>query len=148
MRPIFLQILCLGLITLSSCTTQKAAAPARLEPGKVRKIVVNMNSRGIDHFHPVWWALWLASIGSGIGSGATAHAIGAGGGALTGAGLGYAYEASNAKSVTRIIDVEGDSGVMYRLPDKANPQLRIGQRVWIAFDKRGRPNRLVTVPSA
>jgi len=96
----------------------------------------------------VWWALWLASIGSGIGSGATAHAIGAGGGALAGAGLGYAYEGANAKRVTRIIEVEADSGVMYRLPDKTNPQLRIGQRVWIAFDKRGSPDHIVTVPSA
>lgn len=146
MRLIFLQVLCL-LISLSSCVSQKAA-PARLEEGRVRRIVVNMNSRGINHFNPIWWGLMLASIGSGIGTGATSHAIGAGSGALAGAGLGYAYEGANARNVTRIIDVEADSGVMYRLPDKANPQLRIGQRVWIAFDKRGRPDHIVTVPSA
>lgn len=144
--PLLKSLFMIALLATSSCATQKSV-PTRFETGKVTQVVINMNSRGIDHFTPFWMALWLAVVGSGIGSGATAHAIGAGGGALTGSGLGYLQENRKAKSVTRIVDVEGESGAFYRLQDKEKLPLRIGQRVMIAFDKHGRPNHLVTVPT-
>ncbi len=135
------------LLALASCTTTKTGA-ARLEPGKVRHIVVDMNNRGINHFTPLWCAAWLAAIGLGIGTGNTAHAIGAGSGALLGAGLGYAQEGYQSRRVSRTVDVMADSGVLYRLRSSDGTVLRLGQRVWIAFDKRGRPDHIVTVPSA
>lgn len=48
--------------------------------------------------------------------------------------------------MTRTVEVMTDSGVLYRLPFKDTISPRIGQRVWVAFDKRGRPDHLVTVP--
>ncbi len=135
------------LLALASCTTANKGA-ARLEAGKVTQIVVTMNNRGINHFTPLWCAAWLAAIGFGIGTGSTAHAIGAGSGALLGAGLGYAQENHESKRVTRTVEVMADSGVLYRLRSSDGTVLRIGQRVWIAFDKRGRPDHIVTVPSA
>ena len=136
-----------AVVVLLSCVSCASQKTVRFEPGKVRHIVMDMNSRGINHFNPLWCALWLAAIGSGIGTGGTAHAIGAGGGALIGAGGGYLYESNNARRVIRIVEVESDAGVFYRLHDKDNLFLRIGQRVWIAFDKRGKPHHLAPMPS-
>lgn len=133
------------LIALSSCTTAKQST-RHLEPGKVTQIVVTMNNRGINHFTPLWCAAWLAAIGLGIGTGSTAHAIGAGSGALLGAGLGYVQENHESKRVTRTVEVLADSGVLYQLRSTDRISPRIGQRVWIAFDKRGRPDHIVTVP--
>ena len=135
------------LLNLTACTTAKQGA-RHLEPGRVTQIVVNLNNQRINHFTPLWCATWLAAIGFGIGTGSSAHAIGAGSGALLGTGLGYAQENQNSKRVTRTVDVRVDSGVLYCLPSTDGTVTRIGQRVWIAFDKSGRPDHIVTVPSA
>lgn len=134
------------VLALASCSTARQS-PRQLESGKVTQVVVTMNNR-MDHATPFWWAAWLASIGLGIGTGNAAHAVGAGSGALLGGGLGYAHSYNESKRVTRMVDVTTDSGVIYRLRSTDSVPPRIGQRVWVAFDKRGRPDHIVTVPSA
>ena len=133
----------LTLLLLASCVAPRSSFH-RLEPGVVKQITIDMGrSNGVS---PLWGALWLAAIGSGIGSGTTAHVIGAGGGALAGGALGYAHDQRLTKRVNRTVEVAADSGVLYRLPVPGTAPLRIGQHVWVAFDSRGRPQHVVAMP--
>lgn len=73
--PAFLKSITFAtLLALASCTTTTTSI-RRLEPSRVQQVVVDMNSRGINHFTPFWCSAWLAASGLGIGTGRTAHAV-------------------------------------------------------------------------
>lgn len=128
-------------LLLASCASRNPNVHL-MESGVVERVTMDMRQTGGTT--PFWSALWLAAIGSGIGTGATAHAIGAGGGALLGGGLGYAHDRRVSRNSARTVEVLADSGTRYLMRDSGSPPVRPGQRVWVALDSRGRSERLIS----
>ena len=136
-------LLLLAALFVSSCATQRSK-PSRIEQGEVTFIIMDVHHREIDHVRPLWSAAWMALAGSMIGSGATANGIGAGGGALVGAGLSYLNQAREARQVHRVIDVQSDiSGITYRIHSKDPQPFQLGQKVWLTFDRHGVADRVL-----
>ena len=99
----------------------------------------------------MYGATHLAVIGSAIGRGASGSgAVGAMGGALVGAVIGYIGERNAAHTVTHTVKVKLDDGRYYevRAPLRRGQEpYHLGQKVWMAMDAHGIPLRIADGPA-
>jgi outer membrane lipoprotein SlyB len=131
-------------LLLASCSSTKNAI-SRMELGRVVHILVDMAKRDIDHSAPLLTGAQMGIMGSFVGSGTTASVIGAASGILVGTGLGYLSESGSSSVNYTTVIVRADTGVTYRVRTENDvmPPPRIGQRIWITFDKKGIASRLL-----